>query len=357
MQVSRLILTITLSFLVLSLATATFAQGRGNGGGKPKPDKDEGPFSIMELGALGGERSFARDINEQGQITGGAETSEGVNVAVVWTVDTIGQVVSIDVLPTLVEGLACAGTAINNSGTVVGYCLTGVEGDSFHMVLWKNGLLTDLDVFYGRSLTAYDINDDEQIVASTNGGGGTFLLDNGSVTEIGPPFSYVFGINAHGQVVGQSPERGLLWTNGIVTNLGSLSGIYSFAEALNDMGQIVGGDGWPGTSLHPTMWTVDASGSVVQSITDLGTLGGDGWATDINNAGQVVGMTRTVKKNRESEHHFAFFWENGPMVNLGTLKRPYAHFSWAEAINENGFVVGNSYDNNHNSKAVLWLPK
>ena len=49
--------------------------------------------------------------------------------------------------------------------------------------------------------------------------------------------------------------------------------------------------------------------------------------------------------------------ESGVMVNLGTLKRPYSDFSWAEAINESEFIVGNSYDNNHSSKAVLGLHK
>ncbi len=360
MQINRPGSALILCILLCSLATTGLAQGKGGGGGG-KPSKDEGPYSIIDLGTLGGEHSRAYDVNDWGEIAGNAKTDSGENFAVIWTVNTSGQVVSINALPKLVQGLACAGTAINNSGTVVGYCLTGVEGDLVHAVLWKNGVLTDLDVFYARSLTAYDINDDEQIVATTDDG--NFLLDNGSVTVIGAPFSWVFGINAHGQVVGQSAEA-LLWTNGIVTNLGSLSGVYSFAEALNDEAlndpgqiQIVGGDGRPGTSLHPTMWTVDASGSVVQSITDLGTLGGNsGRATDINNAGQVVGATRTAKKNRESEHEFAFIWENGAILNLGTLKRPYAHSSWAEAINEDGFVVGSSYNIDHQSRAVLWIP-
>src|SRR5689334_17742521 len=74
----------------------------------------------------------------------------------------------------------------------------------------------------------------------------------------------------------------------------------------------------PGTDAQP-----------VYSVTELGTLsGGFSTANGINNLGQVVG---------QSDYH-AFLYSGGHLTDLGAL--PGGNYSWANAINDNGQIVG-----------------
>jgi probable HAF family extracellular repeat protein len=85
-------------------------------------------------------------------------------------------------------------------------------------------------------------------------------------------------------------------------------------------------------------------------VTDLGTLGGAfSWGRAINNLSQVVGESQT-----ENSQEHAFLYENGIMRDLGTL--PGLADSYAVGINDNGWIVGYSRNNTFDTHAVLWKP-
>lgn len=84
-------------------------------------------------------------------------------------------------------------------------------------------------------------------------------------------------------------------------------------------------------------------------VTDLGTLGGlSAQASDINDAGQIVGYATTAASGAR-----AFRWQDGVMMDLGTLGGPS---SQANAINAWGDVVGSSrFSSASGTHAMLWV--
>ena len=88
------------------------------------------------------------------------------------------------------------------------------------------------------------------------------------------------------------------------------------------------------------------------TMTDLGDLPGEPQSTrayDINNLGQVVGESAVA-----SGVGHAFLWQNGAMTDLGVL--PGTVFSLAEGITDSGLVVGASYNpgTQADHRAFLW---
>ena len=98
----------------------------------------------------------------------------------------------------------------------------------------------------------------------------------------------------------------ILFDNGTLTNLGTLAGPWSSANAINASGEIAGGT----DTDHNINAFIDTNG-VMQ---DIGTLprGTFSCATSINNAGQVVGYA-----DINTGTFFGFLYSAGTMKNLG----------------------------------------
>jgi len=188
--------------------------------------------------------------------------------------------------------------------------------------------------------SAYSINDSGHILGFTTAGD-SFVYQNGSVNWPSiPRYASPAGINSNGVVVGNSAGRGFVYNNGVTQFLNGFSGSpYSTkAAGINDAGQIVG-----------SAWNTQGNQRAIiannGSLTDLGTLGGV-WSQGnaINNSGQVTGEAQT------SYGGHAFITRNGEMVDLGA-------FAWGVsrgwAINDIGQVAGTSLINSIEKHAFI----
>lgn len=284
---------------VLSCRADELIAPDGPVGGKPSMAVSSTGYTVTDLGTLGGSR-WAYDVNNNGQVVGGAETALGKGYGFIWE---DGVMTSLSTLSAGPGETYSEASSINDQGLAVGYSYSQSHGN-YHAALWD----------------------------------GSGVIDLGTLDQ-GAGWSWAMGINNNNQVVGHSSGRAFLWENGVMTDLGSL-GTQSGAYGINDAGQVVGNTEVPGGGYHAFVWQ---SGT----MTDLGTLGGSySTAYAINNSGQVVGSSQDVSNQTR-----AFIWENGVMTDLGTLGGPH---SVAFAINDAGQVAGQSVTADFESHAFLW---
>ena len=152
-------------------------------------------------------------------------------------------------------------------------------------------------------------------------------------------------INNLGETVGWSnTSAGLvhafIYRAGVMRDLGALAGGLSEATGINDSSVVVGYS----TLLSGAMRAVRWKDGVKKN---LGTLGGrNSMAMGINEAGVIVGWSETASGNRH-----AFVWKNGVMTDIGTLG---GGRSQANAINKAGRVVGSSTTASGRDHAFAW---
>jgi probable HAF family extracellular repeat protein len=147
----------------------------------------------------------------------------------------------------------------------------------------------------------------------------------------------------------------LLWDNGTATYLGHLTNTdpgsqnrFSAAYDINDVGQIVGVSYTapsPGGFNHAFLW----ENGVMQ---DLGHLGGPSYAEAINNLGQIVGTSRIdiIPSNPENTH--AVMWEDGNIIDLGNFGFDKAS---ATEINDLGQVLIRATSNSNPSNRHVFI--
>jgi probable HAF family extracellular repeat protein len=272
---------------------------------------------MTDLGALGGNVSFAGTINNREQVVGFATNA---------TPD-----------PNSIYYLLAQGSS------------NGTETRAF---LWENGVMQDLCTLGGPDAIAAFVNKRSQVagIAYLNSivnpltgvpTQDSFLWQNGTMRDLGNlggTYGFPNGMNDRGQVVGLSNLAGdqafhpFLWDGNTLLDLGTLGGSTGQAIAINDAGEVAGVADLPVSGHDAFLWNDGL-------ISDLGNLGVTSATHAIGSAGQVVGASRVGAPGDAR----AFLWENGgPMVDLNTLIPANSSLTlvFAETINERGEIGG-----------------
>lgn len=222
--------------------------------------------TVTDLPTLGGLRAWALGINASGQVAGWAEQADGSRRGVVWEGGTATE------LAPLPGDTYSVAAAINDLGEVVGSSYTTDERFG-RAVRWDNGVPTALPVPAGAlGSNALLINNAGHVVTwarTTAGFSRPGLLRDGRLIDFGPlppgaQLATPKGLNAADTVVGELDGfRGgthpFAWAGGAYHDLGSsYQGMgydsFSYAQGVNNVGQIVGSIGTGSYTRVPAVW-------------------------------------------------------------------------------------------------------
>jgi len=253
-------------------------------------------------------------------------------------------------------GTVSRGTSINDRGWIAGF--SNLPGNQTrHGTLWRDGSFVDLGTLGGPN---------SSVVWPGQNNHGTVV----GIAEIDrlDPLNESWSCSAFFPAAAGHICLGFVWQDGAMTPLPTLGGNNGFATGVNDRGQVVG---WAETPVRdPTcnapqvlqfravMWEPKRG-----RIHQLPPMPGDSTsaATAINQRGQAVGISGDcdVAVGRFSARH-AVLWEHGRVIDLGNL----GGISWhtAMAISERGDVVGFSNppgdaDGSFIPHAFLWTER
>ena len=239
--------------------------------------------AMHDLGLLGGTSSSVQQINDAGQIAGFADTADGLSVAFIYANGTKTPI-TLGGNSTIIQ--------MNEAGHAFGTSYLANDNSTLHAFYYDGSTVHDL----GADVTPICMNASDVIAGTRYTHGDTqmhgFTYDHGTFTEIPNTGGFgmeVVGINDSGKVIGYGAN---------VTNSANLPYL------------------WDGT----------------QRI-DLPTLGGnEGFATQINSAGQFIGDANTASGVDQ-----AYFYDNGSIVPLALSADDQ---STPVAINDKGQAIG-----------------
>jgi len=305
-------------------------------------------------------RTLARDINDAGVIVGAANAGgTDLGHAVLWSDGSVQD------LGTLGTGFYSEAWGVNNLGQVVGWSYTnggnGLSG--VHAFLYRPGEgLADLTPESDTG-SARDINDAGQVTGYKTAPGGyyhAFRWKTGTFVDLGvvPGFGFSFGfaINASGQVAGNSTsssgnsERLFRYTD--ATGLQNLGGVgeHNVAWGINASGQVVGARG---QSQSRALLYTDAEG-----LRDLDTLIDPslGWvlmaATDINDAGQIVGYAFNNFTGKTHAVRLQPASEPPPQCTFNCLRSTDIQLRWGSRPSMRRAVMGDVTVEDENGAAL-----
>lgn len=373
-------------------------------------------YDVFDIGTLGGNSASPIDFNDYAQIVGWSLTASADTNAFVWENGVLRDLGRLG-------RKASMASRINNAGVILGAVWSGRGDDSYNYrpTIWRNGAGTVLDNPPSGEPTTPSASDESDVTAWTSCGHETchgwawnrgWQRVGGLLGEYAETF--VQAMNKRGQIVGSSAavytgespypaDHAFLWENGVMRDLGLLSGNpcpqypdricgNSSATSINESGQVVGYSTAADGSFHAVLWEnatirdlwTEPAGSTGGSLINdrgqvagsaggegffwssgtlrlLGSLGGGGTiVVDINEAGTVVGTSKTTT----GERHVFVWTEQGGIVDLGTGPHGF-NTAGVVGISFRGDIVGFTApctpgDYNHSCdyptepRAILW---
>jgi probable HAF family extracellular repeat protein len=315
-------------------------------------------YKLVDLGTFGGPNSFINfeggagpgSINKRGMAVGNADTSIALtpqsNGYPCGEDPTVPQAMefnngSVINLGALVPNACSNSQSINAAGDSVGNSENGIVDpvlgiNEIHAVLWSGGHIKDLGTLGGTLSAAGSLNNIGQVTGW-------------ALNATPDPFSmgdlFFFG-SASG-----TQTRAFLWRNGVMSDLGTLGGPDSLANDINDRGQVAGMSytnsvpdpvtGIP--TLHPFLWE---NGRMKDLITDPSVT--IALENGMTGNGKVIGVFDSP--DHSTTH--PFLWDRGVFTDLGTFGGTQGN---ANRANDAGEVVGDAnYPGDVIHRAALW---
>jgi uncharacterized membrane protein len=295
---------------------------------------------------VAGANSYAYDINNAGVVVGSVEYKGSTRGFV-----NCGK--GMVLLGTL-GGVSSRAIAVNNKGKVLGQWTTGANltrGFIYHA-----GMQRDIGVRPGYDMFFTDINDHGYMTAvgykldSFEGSRSFLRAPNGTYRDIGSlpfddPLTDAYALNNSNTITGISgplifpgmPVRAMMWSKGIMRDLGDFGTEPNAGHDINEAGQITGFASVPGT-LHDRVATLYDKGRLIDIDRRPATASRFSEGAGINNHGHIVGY---------SDHLAGFVYRGRKMQSLNALIDPKSGWDiqFPRAINDHGQIAATGYRN------------
>ena len=339
------------SALTLVCAMAGLASALGAAAGPAQAQAKQYPYRLVDPGTFGGPGSFVvlpgLPITSNGTVLGTADTitpdpdlpvsdfNDGyVQHAFTWR---SGQLVDLGALAPAADNNSGIfernGNGVGAGGSENGRIDPLTGSPAQEATIFDHGRVIGLGTLGGHESFAQDINSRGQVAG----------MSSNSTPD---PFSCSFLLFCW-----RTETRAFVWRNGVMTDLGTLGGPDAVETRQNARGQIDGLSFTNSTANAVTgIPTTDPFLWENGHMLDLGSLGGTfGGVGDggLNNKGEVVGMSDLAG----DQNAHPFLWRHGKMLDLGT---PNGDFGFANYINQRGDSTGAYFASDGNFHGVLW---
>lgn len=244
---------------------------------------------------------------------------------------------TVTVLPNPLGGTYAQGTSIDNKLQIAGFA-TLAGNATMHSMLWQpNQAPIDMGTLGGaNSAVAWPNRDNHNVFAG--------ISETAQPNPLGELWSCALAVFYLAPPTGNIC-LGFRWQNGAMTTLPTLGGYDGFATGINNQGEIVG---WAENAYHdptciaPQVLQFEAvkwdANNHAQQLAPYGS-DADGAATAINNKGQAIGISGDCANaiGGASAKHMVL-WYGDTVTSLPTLGGQY--WNTPMDINENGSITG-----------------